>query len=125
MAPVARDRLEEIALLIRQGGTHVLREQQVGESDDAVERGAQLVRDVRQEQIFGLHHRIEIGVQLLQPFRGLTHFDREAPGVVMRRAALARNREVGRRLIERGPLVDVEPRAGDDAQDSHELRPRA
>jgi hypothetical protein len=115
VAAVTRDRFEEIALLIRQGGAQLLREQEIGESDDAVERRTQLVRDVRQEQVFGLHRRVEVGVQLLQSLGGLTHLDREAPGVVMGRTPLARNREIGRRLIERGPLSGVESRAGDDA----------
>jgi len=62
------------------------------------------------------NHRVEIGVSLLEALGGLAHFDREAPRVVMRRAALAaRSRELVRCLIERGPFICVERDPGDDA----------
>ena len=115
MAAVARDGFEEVALLLGERSAEILCEQEIGEPDDAVEWSAELVRDVGQEQILGLHHGIEIRVELLQALGGLADFHGEASGVVMRRATLARNREIGRRLIERGPLVRVELRAGYDA----------
>ena len=40
---VACHRLEKIALLLGEGSAEILGQQEIGESDDAVERGAQLV----------------------------------------------------------------------------------
>ena len=125
MPAVAGDSLQEVPLLVRQRGPQLLSQQEISESDDAVERRAQLVRDIGQEQVFGFHHAVELGIQLLEPLGGLADLDGQAPGVVMRRPALAGDGEIRGRLIERGALVGPERDARDDAQHAHELGARA
>src|SRR4051812_19792303 len=102
MAAVAGNRLEKVALLVGKRRPELLGEQQIGEPNDAVERRAELVRDVREKLILRLHRRIEVGIQLLEALGGLPDFDRQAARILVRRAALARDREIRSRLLERG-----------------------
>ena len=125
MTAVARNGLQEIPLLVGQGSAEVLGEEEVGEPDDAVERRAELVGNVRQELVLRLHCPVELAVQLFEPLGGLPHFHREPPRVVMRRAAFAGDREIGSRLVERGALVSAERRTGHDTQYADQLRARA
>ena len=113
--------LQEVPLLGREWGAEVLRKEEIGEPDDAVEGCPQLVGNVRQELILRLHRPVELGVELLQPLRRLADFDGQAPGVVMGCAALAGDREVGSRLVECRALVDAERSTRDDLQDADEL----
>jgi hypothetical protein len=77
------------------------------------------------ELILGLHRAIEVGVQLLEAVSRLANLDREPARVVVRRATLAGDREIGRSLIERRPFIGPERAGGHDPQHSHELRARA
>ena len=99
----------------------ILGEEQIRESDDAVEGCAELVRDVGQEQILGLHRAVELGVELFQPLGRLSHFDGQPACVVVRGPALASDREVRRRLLERRALLRTEGCPRQDAQNPHQL----
>src|SRR5439155_23002822 len=124
LAAVARHRFEKVALLRREWSAEILREQEIGEANNAVERGAQLVREVREKLVFRLHRRIEIGVQLLEALCGGSDFDREPSRVVMGRPAFARNRKVRCGLVERGAFVVAKLRARYDTQHPDQLCPR-
>src|SRR5205823_13102419 len=123
MAAVAGNRVEKVALLLGERWSELLGEQQIGESDDAVERRAELVRDVGEKLILRLHRGIEVGIQLLEALGGLADFDRQAARILVRRATLARDREIRSRLLEGGAFIGVERGTGNDAQHADELRP--
>ena len=100
----------------------VLRQQQVGKADDAVEGRPQLVRNVGEKLILRFHDGIELGVQLFESLGRLPDFHRQAPRVVMGRRALAGDGEIGGRLLQCGALIDTELLAGDDAQHAAQFR---
>jgi len=132
MAAVARDRLEVVALRLGKGALGRRHgQEQVAESDHAVEGRAQLVRHVREELVLELSRlvergveagqllvlRLQLGVLRLQPLRCAAHFYSQATGVLMGRFALAGDGQVGRGVLERYACVGGQlPRHGRDQQ---------
>ena len=144
---VARDGVKIVPLRLTQGSAiDLARQQQVAEPDHAVERGPELVRNVREELVLELACLVELEVQPRQlavlllelvvqrreghvlrfeALRRMPHLDGEPAGVLVGRFALARDREVGRRLLERRTRVSREVGGEQHDQQPHQPAARA